>query len=301
MEIIGRTHHMLVSLWGKRWHKIKLVMLTLYIDDSGTAPSQHVAIATALIIPSAQIIRLEREWDTLKKKHGFAEFHTSIFVARNYKSEFAKWTDGQQDRLFSRIRQISKKYGVRAVSIAVNKKDYDEVVPPEMRKYFGQHHYSWAVRHLLANLDHLYPPTPTCRREFVFQWLERNELARKEIEEIMDQMQFISEKKGTTGDYSDPHFRKSADIPGLQCVDAVSWVSYQYALHLFKKTPLRRFVPESWKEFEGHLGISGWLRAVTIRRENLERSIAEAVPDPTAMQFFKEWEEYKRNKNEKKK
>jgi len=127
-------------------------MFTLYIDDSGTDPNQHVAIATALIIPAAQIIRLEREWDTLKQKHGFTEFHTSVFVARNYKSEFANWTEDQQERLFSRVRQISKKYGVRAVSIAVNKKDYDEVVPAELRSYFGKHHYSWAVRQLLANL-----------------------------------------------------------------------------------------------------------------------------------------------------
>lgn len=55
-------------------------------------------------------------------------------------------------------------------SIAVNKKDYDEIVPADFRKYFGEHHYSWAVRQLLANLALLYPPTPTCRREFIFQW-----------------------------------------------------------------------------------------------------------------------------------
>jgi hypothetical protein len=276
-------------------------MFSLYIDDSGTDPNQSIAIATALVIPAAQIIRLEREWDTLKQKHGFTEFHTSIFVARNHKSEFANWSEDQQKRLFSRVRQISKKYGVRAISIAVNKKDYDEIVPADFRKSLGEHHYSWAVRQLLANLALLYPPTPTCRREFIFQWLERRDLARIEIEETMDQMQFISEKEGTPGDYSDPHFRKSADIPGLQCVDAVAWVSYQYALHIYKKIPLKKFVPESWKEFEGHLGSEGWLKAVTILRENLQRSITKAVPDPTAMQFFKEWEEYRKNKNEKRK
>ncbi|HYY72737.1 MAG TPA: hypothetical protein VE778_04020 [Candidatus Bathyarchaeia archaeon] len=101
-------------------------------------------------------------------------------------------------------------------------------------------------------------------------------------------MQFISEKEGTAGDYCDPHFRKSLGIPGLQCVGAVSWVSYQYALHIYKRTPLRKFVPESWKEFEGHS-----LRIVTALRK--------AVPDPTAMQFFREWEEYQKKKNEKKK
>jgi hypothetical protein len=88
-------------------------MFSLYIDDSGTDPNQSIAIATALVIPAAQIIRLEREWDTLKQKHGFTEFHTSIFVARNHKSEFANWSEDQQKRLLSRVRQVSKKYGVR--------------------------------------------------------------------------------------------------------------------------------------------------------------------------------------------
>jgi hypothetical protein len=198
------------------------VTFVLYIDDSGTDPNQPVAIATALVIPDAQIKRLEREWENLKLKHGFTEFHTSIFVARNQKSEFRDWNEDRQKNLFSRVRQISKKYGVRAISIAVNKKDYDEVVPQEFRRHFGDHHYSWAVRQLLANLALLYPPSRTHPRKFVFQWLERKNLARKEIENMMDQMQFISEKEGHFGDYSEPHFKKSAGVPGLQCVDAVA-------------------------------------------------------------------------------
>src|ERR1700730_2017872 len=128
-------------------------MFSLYIDDSGTSPSKPIAIATALIIPAQQIIRLENEWNALRKKYGFTEFHTSEFVARNSKSEFANWDEQKQERLFSRVRQISKKYGVRAVSIAVNKKDYDEVVPQSYRSYIGKEHYTWAIRQLIANLD----------------------------------------------------------------------------------------------------------------------------------------------------
>jgi hypothetical protein len=112
------------------------VMFTLYIDDSGTSPSQPVAIATALIIPRIQIVRLEKEWDKFRSKENFECFHTSEFYFRNPKSEFASWDDNKQERVFRRVRQISKKYGVRAISIAVNKKDYDEVVPAEMRKHF---------------------------------------------------------------------------------------------------------------------------------------------------------------------
>jgi hypothetical protein len=96
-------------------------MFTAYLDDSGTDPNQAVAIATAIIIPAAQIIRLEREWENLKKKEGFSCFHTSEMIARNKKSEFADWDDEKVDRVFRRVREISMKFSIAtgAVSFAV--------------------------------------------------------------------------------------------------------------------------------------------------------------------------------------
>jgi len=228
-------------------------MFSLYIDDSGTSPSQPVAIATALVIPAIQIVRLQKEWDRFQAKEGFKCFHTSEFYFRNYKSEFGKWDDTKWERVFRRVQQISKKYGVRAISIAVLKKDYDEVVPTDLRNYIGKTHYGWAVRQLLANLMTRYPARASQPREFVFQWLDRKDAARHEIEDIMDQMQFYCAKERIYGDYSDPHFRKSDGIPALQCVDFVSWISYQFAIWIYKKIPLRKLVPETWKEFGGHL------------------------------------------------
>lgn len=266
-------------------------MFTLYIDDSGTSPSQPVAIATALIIPAVQIIRLEREWDTVREKYSFTEFHTSEFVARNPKSEFANWDEQKQERLFSRVMQISMKYGVRAVSIAVNKNDYDEVVPQDYRSYFGKYHYTWAIRQAIANLDNLHKARP---REWVFHWMggPRDE-RRIEIEAVMEQQQWLMEKHGEQGDYSNYSFRKSEGIPGLQCVDAIAWVCYRYALFVMRKTSMHRFVELSWNKLGGNRESDGWLFAVAIRRENLEKSITEGLADAQVLDFFREWEEYK--------
>lgn len=266
-------------------------MFSFFIDDAGTSPSQHVAIATALVVPAMQLLKFESEWEKFRTKEDFECFHTSEFVHRNPKSEFANWDDAKQERVFRRVRQIAQKYGSRAVSIAVNKQDYDEVVPADVRSQLGKDHYSWAVRQLLVNLGVLFPPTATHPREFVFHWMERNNPARKEIEGVMDLMQFVSEKNGTPEDYSDPHFRKSVGIPGLQCVDAISWVSYQYAVYLYRKTPLKRFVPEAWQEFGGNSAISGWLQALTVRRKNLEHSVKQIVATPNSLDVFKRWQE----------
>jgi hypothetical protein len=131
---------MLVSLWGKRWKKVHLAMFTVYIDDSGTAPEQKVAIATALIIPAKRIVALEREWDALKKREGFTSFHMAEFSARNQKSGFADWPEPKRERVYRQVRAITKKYGVAAVTFAVYKKDYDEVVPEDMRNTAGRFH-----------------------------------------------------------------------------------------------------------------------------------------------------------------
>jgi Protein of unknown function (DUF3800) len=285
---------MLVSVWGKRWREINLMMATLYIDDSGTDPKQHVAIATVLIIPASQIIRLEREWNTLREKEHFRCFHTSECMAKNAKSEFANWDDDKIERVFRRVRQISKKYGARAVSIAVNKKDYDELVPPEFRNYIGKYHYTWAVRQLLSFIEPHFPPKPA--REFIFQWLERKDKARKEIEDVMDQAQWLACKEGLPRDYADPQFRKSDDIPGLQCVDAIGWICYQYSLLLFRKTPLKKYIDESWHHFGAHLSEEGWLMAFTILRDKLQKLIENALANEKAMAIFKEWEEHKKER-----
>src|ERR1700756_2280593 len=101
----------LSHLWHARrtrGHEVDVVMFILYIDDSGTAPDQHVAIATALIIPAVQIIRLEKEWESFRVNEGFKCFHTSPFAARNPKTEFANWDDVKQERVLRRVRQISR-------------------------------------------------------------------------------------------------------------------------------------------------------------------------------------------------
>lgn len=293
-KISGQTEHLLLSVRGCEWKKVNLVLFTLYIDDSGTDPRQHVAIATALVIPAAQINRLQNEWDRFSRKEKFATFHTSEFAARNPKKEpiFAEWDNIKQAQIFGRVREFCKKYGSRAISVAVNKADYDEVVTGDIRAFLGQTHYGWAVRQLILHINVLFPPSSN-PREFVFQWIERHEPSRREIENIMDQMQFFAERSGDPADYGDPHFRKSVGMPGLQCADAVSWISYQYAIHLYKKSPLHRLVPESWEHFEGPKSLDGWLRAVAIRKKNLVTSIEQANSTPNVFKFYDEWKQHR--------
>jgi len=285
---------MLVSCYGKQWKNIHLAMFTAYIDDSGTDPKQQIANATTLIIPAARIISLEREWDTLKLKEGFSEFHTSEFMARNSESEFANWDDEKHERVFRRVRDICKKYAVQAMSFTVNKKDYDEIVPEAFRKDCGIFHYTWAIRQLLSQTaqwrrHHKVPPL-----EYVFSWMgeKRKNLRRREIEDVLDQAETAAVEDGQTGEYSHWSFRRPNELPGLQCVDSLAWCVYQYGLLVYCKKPISDEALNAWEDYTKCKN-GTWGFDVTITRENLKKWVDAEMADGKSIKKFAEWKQRK--------
>ncbi len=275
-------------------------MVTVYVDDSGTSPSQHVAIATGLLVPALDILRLEGEWDTLKRKEGFSDFHTSEFVARNSKSEFGNWDNNKQKRVFSRVRQIAKKYGVVAGSVAVNKQDYEEVLPEDFRNLIGQNHYTWAVHHLISflrtrRLSH-HPACPAF--EYVFDWMNKGSSERTEVEAVMARSAEVAIEDGTAGEFDNYSFRRRKEIAGLQCVDCVSWVAYRFAVFAFRQTPLHPFAEIAWEDFGGPLERHGWLGAMAIKREHLQKWYADIMADPKNLDKYRRAEENRLAKQE---
>jgi len=278
---------MLVSVKGLRWKEGYIVPFTVYFDDSGTDPKQPIANATGLIIPAQRIIQMEREWDTLKKKEGFSDFHTSEFVARNPKSEFANWDDTKHKRVFRRVRQITKKYGAQVFSFSVKKDDYDQCVPWETRKYSGKHHYSWAIRQVSMfaqrwRIDrHIVEPF-----EWLFDWMKKSDPARKEIEDIFDQMENITRSlRGGCNEYTNLDFRERPMLAGLQCVDLLAWTNYNFALHQWMNKPFHPFAQVAWDDFasmpEGSSpsidSVMEWNYSVALTRTQLENWAKYAV------------------------
>ena len=295
MRADGRTYHMLVSAWGGRWKEVQLVMFTAYLDDSGSDPNQHVANATALIIPGRRILSLQKEWDALKEKEKLSDFHTSVFVARNPKTEFANWSDAKQERVFLRVREIVKKFGVKVMSFTVHKKDYDEVVPADLRSYAGKYHYTWAIRHVVRYLSGWRFMHTKLPLEYVFDWMKPGDECRAEIEAVMMQSERGAIEEGRAGEFVNFSFRLRKDIPGLQCVDCAAWTTYQYGLLAFRKTPLHPFAEIAWGDFcsrnKPHSsGPNDWFTAATVTRANLQKWIQDEIKDGKSIKRFREWE-----------
>jgi hypothetical protein len=282
---------MLVSAWGKRWQEVQLVMsslFTAYIDDSGTDPSQKVAIATGLIIPAKKIISLENEWNTFREKWGFSCFHMSEFSAKNGKKEpqFAKWNDSQHKQVFERARQITKKYGVKTLTFAVTKTDYDEVVPDELKQYWGKNHYTWAIRQFLDYIHTWERNRGGAPLEYVYDWMKPTDSARREIEKVIAQSEDMS---GNTGEFSNYSFRCRDKIPGLQCADILAWTSYQSSLLVFFGKPLASDANIAWNDFKEYLA-GEWRTVRTLTRANLEKLVYDEQKSGISVAKFKAWE-----------
>jgi hypothetical protein len=299
MQVVGRTHHLLLSAWGARWREVQLAMFTAHIDDSGSDPNALVANATALIIPAKKIVALENEWNTLREKWGFSCFHMAEFAARNGDKEpqFANWNDVDHDKVFDRVRQICKKYGVQSMSLTVYKKDYDEVMPQCMRKWAGVHHYTWAIRSLLTTLLEWRLAHSTHPLEFVFDWMgeKRRNPRRQEIEDVMDQAEWVAADKGMEGEFSNWSFRRRQDIPGLQCVDVLAWSVYQYGLLAFTRKPLHQDAKTAWDDF-GKYRDGKWGFDITFTRENLKKWADAELANGKSMARFAEWEQARKAK-----
>ncbi|MBZ5570642.1 MAG: DUF3800 domain-containing protein [Acidobacteriia bacterium] len=286
---------------------------TVYFDDSGSDPQQLVANATGLIIPAQRIIPMEREWESLKKKEGFSDFHTSEFVARNRDSEFATWDDKKHKRVFRRIRQITRKYGAQVFSFSVKKDDYDYCVPTELRKYMGEHHYSWAIRQA-SMFAQLWKRDKKVSEpyEWIFDWMEKHEPGRKEIERTFEQMEYLHHRLyGIKNEYAHADFRSGKTLAGLRCADLLAWTNFNFSLHQWNLLgrPLHPFAVKAWDDFESmpssrspsvaRLFHSGndpveWNCAVVLTRNQLEGLVQSELQDGHRVSLIKEWEEHKK-------
>jgi Protein of unknown function (DUF3800) len=271
-----------------RWREVYLSLFSVFVDDSGTAPDQQVAISTCLIIPAKRIVALESEWNTLKIKEGFDCFHTSEFSARNYKSEFAKWDDEKHKRVFTRVRSIVKKFGVKCLSFAVNKKDYDDVIPAEFKEHFKDH-YSWAVYYVVRICARWRAESGVRNPyQWIFDYMKPSDLKRKEIEKIMEMAEDMASSNGRPGEYKNFTFGERCDYPGLQCVDVLAWSCYQIALHAFTKKGYHPNAEVAASDFDEHMG-GGWMDCITIKREDLEHFITKELDRGTALERFEAW------------
>jgi hypothetical protein len=271
-----------------------LAFFTVYLDDSGTAPDQPIVNASALIIPGAQILRLESHWNTFTKAIEIKDFHASACAASTSKDkQYAGWDQKKKSHVFMRVRQFCKKFGVQTFGFSVYKANFDAIVSEGYRDYLGGH-YTWAVRHIVREIEE-WRNTRRIKEpvQHIFDWQDVGTDSREEIDDVMGQM---GEYYGRKLDWD---FKERKLIPGLQCVDLIAWLTLQLGLNNFRDKPIEGLASECIKDFENYYP-SGkkppnrkWYQVATVHKPQLE----SWAKNEQSLSWFKDW--YDRHPNRK--
>jgi hypothetical protein len=264
--------HMLLSAYGSQWKKRIIAMFTLYIDDSGTAHEQPIAIAAGVLIPAIRLERFEREWNRFLEKEGIAAygFHSSECFYRNPKSVFADWTDEGVERVFFRVLQIFQKYAIKAFCIATNKKDYDELMPEDMRVGVSKNHFVWALSSVLG-MSYDWSTKRSAPMEYVFDLTDKE--TKRDITEAID---YSAEPHIGYGDHYTAHhsFCSRKEVPGLQVADFFAWLCYQAACESVIKKPVPELVERIWAAISPDISDEAEQSRIAIQRLSRDGLVA---------------------------
>jgi hypothetical protein len=276
-----------------------MVPFMVFLDDSGTDPKQSVAIASAMIVPSSVLGKMKKEWDRLTEKEGFTDFHTSVFVARNPKSQFAGWEDPKHERVFRRVREITKKYSSQNITYAVNKADYESIVPDRLRKLTGRHPYTWALRHVARFAETWRAHKEAPPLQWVFDFMKPSDDGRKEVEELFEQAEEQALIGGASpGGFTDLDFQSRVNVPSLQCADLLAWTNYRFAVEKFYDTKPHPFAITAWTDFNSmpvtevppiHPRGVEWNFAVSVKPDHLRKWVQKEIEDGSSIKRFDEF------------
>lgn len=263
---------------------------TVYLDDSGTASEHAIAIASAFILPAKRIIAVETEWNRVTKANGFSDFHAAACAAKTSRDkQYQDWDDAKKRRVFTRVRQLCKKFGVKAYGWAVYKKTYDEVVPESFRHYGGGH-YTWAVRHVISRIEEWRLARKIKEPfQFIFDWEEIGSPDREEIDDIMGQL------SDNLGEPVHHDFQCRKLVPALQCADLIAWLAFQRALDNFHQKPVNPIADECLNDFENYYpsgkapNSKKWFSVATVQRLQLQVWIEKEIRNGTSIERFKDW------------
>jgi hypothetical protein len=282
---MSHTQHFLVSAYGSRWRKVDLIMLTVYVDDSGTDPNHQVAIASALIFPAAKIEALDAEWERFKAEESFTYLHAAEMACSDRRGQFKTWDNEKASRVFERARNFATDYGIGAFSMAIYKPHFDALVPKEWLEPGGSNHYTWAFRTLMHYLLRWHQAHVGARGR-VYEFVIDNAVGKDRYEIEMMMEQFEAEYPGCfVNHYS---FRCKANVPCLQLADLVAWSSFSFSKTLFQQADANAFAVDSM----GHFGVlhpNGWLKYLAITGEELKVAIETDLKDADGMARRSAW------------
>jgi hypothetical protein len=201
-------------------------MLTAYFDDSGTSPSQNVAVVAGYMGSVAQWDRFVVAWRLMLDEFGVRVIHRTDL--ESFEGEFKGWTPEKRTALVKKAQKIikDKKHTYIPVGSAVIKADFDEIVPKRLQNHVGGH-YGWCVTESLVLANHW---AQKAKHKDPISWVfEAGTTGQSKVCEMFKRLYAIPEarKRLRINNWS---FSDKSILP-LQAADVAAYEVYKFVLN----------------------------------------------------------------------
>ncbi|MHB8485502.1 MAG: DUF3800 domain-containing protein [Candidatus Acidiferrales bacterium] len=254
MKFYSRTEHLIESFYLSRSKNVHVGMFSIYIDDSGTDPNQVAAVAAGWIGKTPSWVALEKEWLKVEADYNFSSMHMAEFVAGAEGSEFEHWGLATKEIVFEKLGNLVIGNALKGFSMAVIKKDFDEIVPSELRISGHTNHYTYAVRSVMGLIHNWRVQQGICDAEhpieYIFDHMDKNDPRRLEIENVFATIGTEAENLVNYGLKTDGFdFKRRTTLPPLQAADMFAWTIYRAMKHETKVQNANKLAKLAVKKF----------------------------------------------------
>ncbi len=119
----GQIAELCIAL-AHRWEPERIfVVLTAYLDESGTHDGSPVTVMGGMLANALQWTRFEQAFGLIKKRHGFKIFHTKKFKRRE--GDFRGWSNEQCSALMAELAQITSHAFTEGVTMTLDNASYE--------------------------------------------------------------------------------------------------------------------------------------------------------------------------------
>ena len=163
-------------------------MLTIYCDDSGTDEKNRSAVVAGYVSNVAQWGIFQKEWNKALKDFGVKQMHRADL--ENFKGEFTEdrgWNPNRRKAFLQRLQPIIRRRVKFPIGTAVIRKDFEEVIPEEVRKKFGGV-YGWCAHTCLVKL-YIWCTRPSRQHSQPIEWIfEAGTIGHGQVDEMFREL-----------------------------------------------------------------------------------------------------------------
>lgn len=125
-------------------------MLKAFFDDSGTSPSNRVAVVAGYIANTYHWERFNAQWKVLLCDYGVKLLRRSDLEWS--KGQYVGWNDNLKREFLQRAHGIIKRYTDMGIATSVIKDDFERIIPKGIKTTLGGA-YGWCVRDCLMKVE----------------------------------------------------------------------------------------------------------------------------------------------------